>query len=468
MVSRRGFMAGLAGAAMLPRVLGGSRAWAAAPSAPLVLNAAETTLTLPGCQRPTTLWTYGDAWPAEIRLKRGEMAHLLLRNQLKDHTAIHWHGLRVPHAMDGVPYVTQDPVKHGEEFMYSFAPPDPGTFFFHPHCNTVEALGRGLAGALIVEDPREDGLFDLDRTLVVKDWRVAGDGSYLSFMTDRGAARAGTFGTRRSVNGATAPVITAPPGARVRLRLLNVDTSRIMTLGAAGAPVSIVATDGNACPPFTLDGWRLGPAMRADLALVMPVRPGSRVEIRDTWGQEPFPLAVLVAEGSPRTADRRALALPKAELPRPDLKTAEFFTLSLQAGVSDPALDSWLKENRFGDDALCRAERLFWAINNKAWPAMDMDKRPPPLAELTPGRSYVAEIANHTQHPHPIHLHGHTFQVLSSSRGPVRAHWADTVLVAPDERVRIAFVAGQPGDWMLHCHIIEHQETGMMGYIRVG
>lgn len=175
-----------------------------------------------------------------------------------------------------------------------------------------------------------------------------------------------------------------------------------------------------------------------------------------------------MATGTPKAAARRPLVLPAAELPRPDLKNAATFTLSLQAGVSDPALDAWLKDNRFGDDALCRAERLFWAINNKAWPAMDMDKRPPPLAELKPGRSYVAEIVNHTQHPHPIHLHGHTFQVLSSSRGTKRGHWADTVLVVPDERVRIAFVAGEPGDWMLHCHIIEHQETGMMGYVRVG
>ncbi|MBI2240034.1 MAG: multicopper oxidase family protein [Magnetospirillum gryphiswaldense] len=467
MFSRRGFLAGLAGAAMVPTLLRPKPVLAGATDA-FVLDAGETSLTLPGCQNPTTLWTYGNSWPAEIRVKRGETVNFLLRNHLKDHTAIHWHGLRVPNSMDGVPYVTQAPVKTGEEFLYSFAAPDPGTFFFHPHCNTVEALGRGLAGAIIVEDPREEGLFDLDRTLVVKDWRVAADGAYLSFMTDRGAARAGTFGTRRSVNGATAPVIAAPPGARVRLRLLNVDVSRIMTLGATGAEVNVIATDGNACPPFAIADWRLGPAMRVDLALVMPSKPGARVEIQDVWGQEPFGLVRLVAQGAAKAADRRPLVLPTAELPVPDLKSAETFTLSLQAGVSDQALDAWLKENRFGDDALCRAGKLFWAINNKAWPAMDMDKRPPPLAELKPGRTYVAEIANHTQHPHPIHLHGHTFQVIASSRGPTRNHWADTVLVVPDERVKIAFVAGEPGDWMLHCHIIEHQETGMMGYVRVG
>lgn len=462
-ITRRGFLAASAATVLAPRLA------AAVPAAasPILLQAQETRFRFPGRSADTTLWSYGGSWPAEVRLRRGETANLLLRNHLKDHTAIHWHGVRVPLAMDGVPYVTQDPVKTGQEFLYTFAPPDPGTFFFHPHCMTVEALGRGLAGALIVEDPREDGLFDLDKTLVAKDWRVSGDGSYLTFMTDRGAARAGTFGTLRTVNGGAAPLIAAAPGARVRLRLLNVDVSRIMTLGAEGAKVAVVATDGNACTPFAVDGWRLGPAMRADLALTMPAKAGARVVIHDVWGQDPFPLATLVAEGAPRRGDGAALVLPAAELPEPDLGAAEVFPLSLQAGVSDPALDAWLKDNRFGDEALCRSERLFWAINGKAWPAMDMDKRPSPLAELKAGRSYVAEIANHTQHPHPVHLHGHTFQVIQSSRGPVRRHWADTVLVAPDERVRIAFVAGEPGDWMLHCHIIEHQETGMMGYVRV-
>ncbi|MBR9973398.1 multicopper oxidase family protein [Magnetospirillum sulfuroxidans] len=468
-LSRRGLMTemlGLAGVSLLPSpLLAASSASAAA--APIVLESQETPFVLPGCSAPSTLWSYKAGWPVEVRLKRGQMSHLLLRNQLKDHTSIHWHGVRVPLAMDGVPYITQDPVKTGDEFLYSFAPPDPGTFFFHPHCMTAEALGRGLAGVLVVEDPREDGLFDQDHTLAVKDWRVGQDGAYQAFVTDRGAARAGTFGSRRSINGGSPPVITVAPGTRLRLRLLNLDVTRIMTLEATGAAVAVIATDGNACPPFPVTGWRLGPAMRVDLALTAPTKAGTKVLIQDSWGQEPFTLATVVTEGVARRRDNRPLILPAAELPEPDLSDAQVFPLSLQAGVSDPALDAWLKDNRFGDEALCRSDKLFWAINGKAWPAMDMDKRPPPLAELKSGRTYVAEIANHTQHPHPVHLHGHTFRVESSSRGPTRRQWVDTVLAAPDERVRIAFVAGEPGDWMLHCHIIEHQETGMMGYIRV-
>jgi FtsP/CotA-like multicopper oxidase with cupredoxin domain len=86
---------------------------------------------------------------------------------------------------------------------------------------------------------------------------------------------------------------------------------------------------------------------------------------------------------------------------------------------------------------------------------------------LKSGRSYVIELNNRTPHPHPVHLHGHTFEVLSSSLRQLPPFRADTVMLLPKERIEIAFVAGLPGRWMLHCHILEHQETGMMGYITV-
>jgi FtsP/CotA-like multicopper oxidase with cupredoxin domain len=98
---------------------------------------------------------------------------------------------------------------------------------------------------------------------------------------------------------------------------------------------------------------------------------------------------------------------------------------------------------------------------------MEEGHLPPPLARFGKGQTIVAEVINATPHPHPIHLHGHTFKVLSSNKGDVLPHFADTALVKPKERLKIAFVADNPGAWMLHCHIIEHQETGMMGYVLV-
>lgn len=461
-LTRRGFLAatgGLGAALALPRTPG---------AAPVSLEAKERPRRIPGCSGDSALWTYGDAWPLELRVKRGQEFTAELRNGLKEHTTVHWHGVRVPHAMDGVPYMTQDPVQPGQSFTYRFAPPDPGTFFFHPHCNTVEALGRGLAGVLIVEDPREDGLFDIDRTLVLNDWRVKPDGSFDAFLTDAGAGRAGTFGKVRAVNGGPAPVIAVPPGGRVRLRVLNIDATRIPVLGTSGAPVAVVATDGNACDPFPANDWRLGPAMRVDLAFTAPAE-GQAVTIEDVWGAKPVLLARVESRGAVQKRDGKAspLKLPVADLPNPQMKGAQRLEVALATGHADPAMEAWAKETGLSLDSLCLSQKIFWSINKQAWPGVSHDKKVPPLFELKSGRTYIAEMFNATPHWHPMHLHGHTFRVLRASKTKYRPFWADTVLVGPDERVEIAFVAGEPGDWMFHCHIIEHQETGMMGYLRV-
>src|SRR6185295_8945805 len=116
----------------------------------------------------------------------------------------------LPNAVDGVPYLTQPPVQPGQSFTYTFTPPDTGTFFFHPHCNTVEQLGRGMAGLLIVEGDVSEP-YDADVPIVLRDWRVDPEGgSFLAFMTPEGAGKAGTFGGIRSANGEIDPEILLP------------------------------------------------------------------------------------------------------------------------------------------------------------------------------------------------------------------------------------------------------------------
>jgi FtsP/CotA-like multicopper oxidase with cupredoxin domain len=118
-------------------------------------------------------------------------------------------------------------------------------------------------------------------------------------------------------------------------------------------------------------------------------------------------------------------------------------------------------------DAFCATPRTLWALDGKTWPQAGHQKMPPPILSFTRGESVRIEFLNTTPHVHPMHLHGHTFKVISASRLARPVHWADTVLVMPNERVQIAFVADNPGNWMLHCHIIEHQDTGMMAWFHV-
>lgn len=416
------------------------------------------------------LWTFKEDTPLPVvRVKAGVPFEANIKNGLAregEHVTIHWHGLRIPNAEDGVPYMTQKPVYPGETGRYAFTPPDTGTFFFHTHCNAVEHVGRGLAGVLIVEGD-EIAASDADIVLVMKDWRLSPDGAFLPFTTDDGAAKAGTPGTVRSVNGITKPVIDIPASANVRVRLLNVDVTRISEVGFEGATASIIAVDGNPCAPIPMTTWRLGSASRIDVLLRSP-KAGGTVRVMDYFAAEPVVLAELTAKGAAVRTDK-FVAKPLRQLTyaRPDLAKAERIPFAFSATATGEAVAALSGAGGIEIGSLCLSKRTFWAINKQAWPSPDHKDLGPPLAKLKSGQTYIFELQNLTPHAHPIHIHGHTFDVLKSSLRKLPPFRADTVFLVPKERTDVAFVAGTPGKWMFHCHILEHQETGMMGYIEV-
>jgi FtsP/CotA-like multicopper oxidase with cupredoxin domain len=464
-LSRRGLLATAAGtglAAALPtlgRAEGGE-------VHEVTLIAAERPTRLLGDDRsPLPLWTYDPACMPTLRLLQGDRLRATLVNQLPEHTSIHWHGLRVPNGLDGVPFITQQPVQPGASYVYDFVLPDTGTYFFHPHCDTAQQLGRGLVGIIVVEGDT-DRPFDADLVLAVRDFRIDEAGRFLPFVTDEGASRGGSFGTVRTVNGTAGPTLAIPAGGDVRLRILNIDNTRVMEIGLEGANAAIVAIDGNAVPPQPLRSWRMGPAMRLDVALRAPA-PGSAVRLLDYFAPEPVELATLTAAGG--AASRPAFApwpLRPNALAEPDLGNTDRLRLTFSATAV--AQDLVLPDGsvlRYAD-SVCLSDRTFWAINHLSWPESGHARLPPPLFEVQRGRTQILELVNATPQMHPIHLHGHFFKVLKARRD-MPPHWADTVLLGPNDRIEVAFVADNPGDWMLHCHIIEHQETGMMAFYRV-
>ncbi|WP_159710065.1 multicopper oxidase family protein [Geminicoccus flavidas] len=429
------------------------------------LVAAERRIRVPSGDGPeVAAWTFADEPLPVIRLRRGERLRARLENRLPEPISIHWHGIRVPNAMDGVPYLTQEPVAPGQGFDYAFVPPDTGTFFFHTHCNTIEQLSRGLAGVLIVEGD-EVVPHDAERVLVLRDWRIDAAGAFTPFTSDAAAAKSGTFGRLRTVNDRVVPVLDVPAGGDVRLRILNVDATRIAELGVEGAEAAVIATDGNGLPPVPLTSWRLGPAMRLDVTLRAP-GPGQEAVLYDYFAPEPVPLARLRGTG-PARPDRpfAPAALRPSNFAEPDLARAEKLRLTFQAtAIASEIVLGDGQVLRLADN-LCLSAATYWAIDRRSWPEQG-HRALPPLFELALGRSYVIELVNATQYQHPIHLHGLTFQVLDPRQGAVGQR-ADTVLLGPRDRTRIAFAADNPGDWMLHCHVIEHQETGMMGWFRI-
>jgi FtsP/CotA-like multicopper oxidase with cupredoxin domain len=479
MLTRRNVLAGALGTTLVGSC---ARFSAYRPLGPMVAPGTGKTVAvrLTAAERPTALpcfegaalplWTFAEgAWPPVIRLELGDRLVTTLENRLPradEHTSVHWHGVRLPNGQDGVPYLVQPPVRPGSSFRYAFSPPDAGTFFFHTHCNTVEQLGRGLVGVLIVDGDITEP-YDADVLLLLRDWRIEpGTGRFASFATTRGSARAGTYGPLRSVNGAVNPEVVVPASGDCRLRLINVDPTRIMQIRVEGAEAAIIAIDGIALPPVPLTEWSMGPANRLELVLRAPP-PGDVARLVDSSGGDRVELARLVGQGQPRrTALFDPAPLRSSRIPLPDLGNALRLEFNLQASDGGAAITSAGDPTGGPLGAICRSARTLWAINGRAWPDR-ADRLPPPIAVLDRGRTYLFALKNETMFSHPMHIHGHYFTYLNSNQRDRPAHRTDTLLMQSGEQVEVAFVADNPGDWMLHCHVIEHQENGMMSYFRV-
>ncbi|MGD9724789.1 MAG: multicopper oxidase family protein [Alphaproteobacteria bacterium] len=432
------------------------------------ITAAPGRASLIGENRPKTeVWTYDGTVPGPVlRVRQGEPVRIVVENRLAEDTTVHWHGIRLPNAMDGVPGLTQPPIKPGERFTYEFTPPDAGTFWYHPHADSLQQLGRGLAGILIVEETKPA---PVDREIVwmLADWRLTSDGQIVSgFGNAMEAAMSGRVGNTVTLNGALPADETVRAGERVRLRLINGALARIMALRFEGHRPVVVAIDGQPCDPHEPEGGRLllGPAMRIDVMLDMRGEPGRRYRvIDDFYDGLAYTLVGLTYDKDPSVRarpSRAPLSLTRNPLPEPRLASAERHELALQGGMMSGRGMGGMGMMGMGHGAA-------WTINGKSMTG-DGHAGMAPLLTLKLGRSYVLNLRNETAWWHPMHLHGHSFRVLTRNGSPAPHHqWGDTVLMPPKGTVDIAFVADNPGDWMLHCHVTDHQVAGLMTVLRI-
>ncbi|MBX5454687.1 MAG: multicopper oxidase family protein [Acidobacteriia bacterium] len=431
------------------------------------LRAAKARVRMVGEEYPATeVWAYNGIEPGPVlRVRQGTPIRVTVMNELDETTTVHWHGMRLPNAMDGVPGLTQQPIKPGERFDYAFTPPDAGTFWYHSHDDSLIQLGRGLAGALIVEEA-EPPVVDRELLWTIQDWRLTEDAQIAPGFNNRmEAAMDGRIGNTVTINGRVPDSVRVRAGERIRLRLLNAAIARIMSLRFEGHRPMIVALDGQPCEPHEPADGRilLGPAMRADVMLDMQGDPGRSYRVVDDfYGQFAYALVRFAYDKAPAVRAHPSdapMRLPANPVPRPDLKTTSVREVRLQGGMMG---GMGLRSGRMG-----MGGTAVWAINGQSMTG-DGDPHMPPLFEIARGRSCILDIHNETAWWHPMHLHGHSFRVLDRDGRPEPYDiWGDTVLVRPRERVRVAFVADNPGDWMFHCHVMEHQVGGLMTVIRV-
>ena len=210
----------------------------------------------------------------------------------------------------------------------------------------------------------------------------------------------------------------------------------------------------------------LGPGMRADLIVDVPSNIGGRSKVVDDYyDDKTYTLTQLMREGEPlRDAPPPPITLPPNPLPEPDIEGAEIQEILIEGGARGLLEEAIYKGKTFKPRTLLRKHRKAWTLNGVASHSMVMD----PMFTLKRGQSYRWKIKNATAWDHPMHLHGHHFRILSHNGKPVNHRpWADTVMLHLDDTAEVAFVADNPGDWLFHCHILEHHVGGMGAVIRV-
>lgn len=471
-ISRRQAMLGataLAAGAMLPNLaIGGAvRAFA--------LNPGPARRNLAGAGYPDTdVWTYDGRVPGPtIRLKQGEPARIAVRNGLAEPTTVHWHGIRLPNAMDGVPHLTQAPVEPGGTFVYEFTPPDAGTYWYHSHFNSAEQIGRGLYGPLIVEEPNPP---DVDRDLVwvLDDWRLGKDGAIAgNFAHFMDLSHAGRIGNTVTINGERPETIIVRAGERIRLRLINAANARIFGLNFGPLTPVVIARDGHPVDPRAAENGRvmIAPAQRVDLILDMTGKPGDRIDVVDAYYGEKRRFRVVALAYGPTAALRdRPLAPPRRlaanPLPEPDIGRATRHKVVLDGGMHARMESAVLDGKTVDIRTLFRAGKM-WAINGEV-AGTDHSRHGPAFVAARRGETVVLEIENRSIWEHPMHLHGFAFRVLSRDGQAVPGRpWLDTILIGPEGKAEVAFVADAPGDWLFHCHVLEHHLAGMGAVLRV-
>lgn len=472
-VSRRSFLA--ASLAGLATVSAGRPGIAAPQTRAFTLRAAPGLARLvPEPNPATAAWCYNGIVPGpEIRVRQGDRIRVEVVNALDEGTTVHWHGIRLPNAMDGVAHLTQKPIAPGAAFTYEFDAVDAGTFWYHPHQRSFEQVGRGLYGPLIVEEPAAPRV-DRDLTWVLDDWRLTPDAA---ISDDFGAAmdmsHAGRLGNTVTINGLVPETFEVRLGERIRLRLINVANARIFALDFSEHEPRVIALDGQPVAPHSPKSGLvvLGPAMRADVILDCRAAPGTTTRLTDRAyrGDEYRVLDIVSGDAPLRDAPPDGdIALPVNPLPEPGLQSAHRHEVLFTGGMMGAMVAREMGLGRSGGMMGGMMGGVtgggLWFVNGKAAEGPMLE----PFLTLERDASHVIEMTNATAFHHPIHLHGHSFRVISRDGKPTEhREWLDTVLIAPRERVEIAFVADNPGDWMFHCHILEHQAAGMMGVIRV-
>lgn len=464
------------------------------------LTIEETTIERRG-KRGVLLTINGESPAPTLRFTEGDWARITVRNRLPDEdTSTHWHGLLVPNAMDGVPYLTTPSLPPGEDLVFEFPLRQAGTYWYHSHTGLQEQ--QGLYGAIVIEPKEPQRTWDREHVVVLSDWthedprtvmRTLMQGSdwyAIQKKTARSiyeAYRAGRLQYYFDVQklrsmpmdlsdvaydaflagGQEELALEARPGERVLLRVINAAASSYFHLTSATDAFEIVAADGLPVQPVEVPRFLMGVAETYDLVVTMPEE-ARRIEVRASAHDASGHASIWLGTGK----EQRAPVPPKPDLYRSDETVdaglaSQFFERGLEATeherpfapyshlrspeprvVPDPASVRTIKMRLTGE-----MSRYLWGIDGKTLSEES-------VIPISAGEVLRIEMINDTMMHHPMHLHGHFFRVLNGQGefAPLK----HTVDVPPMGKRTIEWVADEePGDWFFHCHVLYHMDAGM-------
>ena len=405
---------------------------------------------------PVQAWTYNGVLPGPlIRAKVGDRLIVHFKNELKEPTTVHWHGVRVPIEMDGVPGISQPEVTEGQSFTYDFVLKDAGLYWYHPHVMSAAAVGYGLYGALLVEDPA-DGVGVADQlTIVLSD--ISFDAKGVLEPSASGGTAGMVFGREGAyvlVNGKSNPTLQARAGAPQRWRIVNAAKSRFFQLDLAGQSFTVIGSDGGLQERSVSTPQLLVTAgERMDVIVAPTGAPGSQLVLRSMlynrgYGSVEFrsveTLMTIAFSNEPALPPRPLPAISRTIVP-PAVQGATRLAVTLTLPPVDAKGHSEFRVNGVP----------FW-------------KAKPYHSAL--GETQLWVVKNDTEWDHPFHLHGFFFMPLDENDQPLRPlAWKDTVNVPMKTTARLLVTFDErPGTWMFHCHILDHADGGLMGTVHVG
>ena len=447
--------------------------------------------------RPATVFglRQPDGTPGLVKSADSEF-RLRLTNLSGEPTLIHWHGLLPPYAQDGVPWISQPPLVDGGTYEYRFPQRRAGTFWMHSHLGLQEqAL---MAAPLIVRDPAEAGLDEQEAVILLHDFSFRSPEEILSGLTGgadgaatlmshmqasaRYAGAGGTSGAGGSEAIASADlaaavrwvagagmtqvyandveydaylandrtlsdpeVVSVEPGGRVRLRVINAASATNFHLDLGALDGFLLAVDGEPVEPIRVRRVPLAIAQRVDIRVALPAGQGAYpiLALREAAVEQTGMILATPRATVLRVADSGAAASPHLDLS---------FESELLAGRP---LTQRRPDRTLAADLTLDAAGYEWGING-----IPFGKHRP--LEVVSGQRVETVMRNFTEMAHPMHLHGHRFQVTGIGERTLRGAVRDTVIVPSGETVRVAFDAENWGPWVFHCHNLYHMAAGMM------